>query len=402
MKTAYVEMIGGASGNMLLGALIDAGADADAIEHALRTIPVTGWKLERSRVVKCGIAATYVDFDIAGEDCRPGEQQPHDRRLADVLDIIERSELSPRVRERASAVYQKLAQAEALVHGTTVDDIHFHEIGQIDAILDVAGVCFALEQLGVEQVTCSAYPVGRGSISMHHGHYPNPPPATTELMRGAPTIATDVDGEMVTTTAAAILATLVAQPGVRPDMTFDRIGYGAGRSDFRVPNVTRIVIGSSLARLPADDLETDEVVVLETNIDDMSPQDFALALERVFAAGALDVWTTAIGMKKNRPAIVLSAIAPPGAAEACARTMLVQTSTLGVRTRTERRLMLPRETRLLATPLGNVRIKVARVGDATRTSLEHDDVVRIARERNLTIAAVTRELQTFIESLQTA
>jgi len=402
MKSAYIEMIGGASGNMLLGALIDAGVDADTIERALRTIPVHGWTMERSRVVKCGIAATYVDFDISGEDCRPGEQQPHERHLADVLDIIERSELSGRVREKACAVYRKLAQAEALVHGKTVDDIHFHEIGQIDAILDVAGVCFALDQLGVEHVACSAYPVGRGSISMHHGHYPNPPPATTELMRGAPTVATDVEGEMVTTTAAAILATLVAQPGVRPDMTFEAIGYGAGRSDFRVPNVTRIVIGSSVARLAVDDLDSDEVVVLETNIDDMSPQDFALAVERVFAAGALDVWTTAIGMKKNRPAIMLSAIAPPQAAEDCARTMLTETTTLGVRTRTERRVMLPRESRSLATPLGNVRVKVARIGDRTRTALEHDDVVRIARERNLPIASVSRELLAFIESLQTA
>lgn len=400
MKTAYVEMIGGAAGNMLLGALIDAGADADAIERALRTIPVAGWAMERSRVVKCGIAAQYVDFDIPGEDGRPGEHQRHDRHLSDILDIIERSGLSARVRERASAVYTKLGEAEARVHGTTVADIHFHEVGQIDAILDVAGVCVALEQLGIEQLTCSAYPIGRGMISMHHGRYPNPPPATIELMRGAPTVATDVDGEMVTTTAAAIFATLVAQPGVRPNMTFESIGYGAGRSDFTIPNVTRIVIGQSVVRLPAGDLEADDVTVIETNLDDMSPQDFALAVERLFAAGALDVWTTPIAMKKNRPAMMLSAIAPPDAARACVLVMLAQTTTLGVRMRTESRLLLPRESRTVSTPLGDVRIKVARLGDGTRTTLEHDDVTRIARDQDLSIAAVVRELNAYIESVR--
>jgi uncharacterized protein (TIGR00299 family) protein len=402
MKTAYIEMIGGASGNMLLGALIDAGADADAIERALRTIPVTGWAMERSRVVKRGIAATYVDFDIPGEDCRPGEQQSHDRHLHDILAIIDRSALSVHVREQARAIYTKLAQAEAHVHGTTVEAIHFHEVGQIDAILDVAGVCVALEMLDVDEVTCSAYPIGQGSISMHHGHYPNPPPATSELMRGAPTIATNVDGEMVTTTAAAILATLVKRPGVRPNIAFDRIGYGAGRSDFQIPNVTRIVIGESAASSPMGDLETNEVSVIETNIDDMSPQDFSLAIERIFAAGALDVWTTAIGMKKNRPAIMLSAIVAPENAQACARVMLAQTTTLGVRMRTESRLALPRESRTIISPLGDVRVKIAHLGDTTRTTLEHDDIVRIAREREMPIAVVVRELHAFLESLQSA
>jgi pyridinium-3,5-bisthiocarboxylic acid mononucleotide nickel chelatase len=402
MKTAYIEMIGGASGNMLLGALIDAGADAVAIERALQTIPVSGWAMERSRVVKCGIAATYVDFDIPGEDCRPGEQQSHDRHLHDILAIIDHSALSMPVRTRARAMYTKLAQAEAHVHGTSVEEIHFHEVGQVDAILDVAGVCIALELLGIEEVTCSAYPIGRGSISMHHGHYPNPPPATSELMRGAPTIATDVDGEMVTTTAAAILATLVERPGVRPNMTFDRIGYGAGRADFLIPNVTRIVIGESAVSSSTDDPDTDDVSVIETNIDDMSPQDFALAIERLFAAGALDVWTTSIGMKKNRPAIMLSAITAPEKAQACARVMLEQTTTLGVRMRTENRLVLPRESRTLMTPLGEVRVKIAQIGDTTRTTPEHDDIVRIAREREMPIAAVVRELHAFLEGLQTA
>ena len=396
-------MIGGASGNMLLGALIDAGADPDAIERALRTIPVTGWTLERTRSNKRGIDALYVDFAIPGEDCAPGVMESHGHHLGDILDIIEKSGLSGRVRERAGAIYRRLAQAEAKVHGSTVDDIHFHEVGQIDAVLDVAGVCVALELLGVERVMCSAFPLGRGSISMHHGRYPNPPPATAELMRGAPTLPVDVDGELVTTTAAAILTTLARDPGVRPAMRFERIGYGAGRSDFSVPNVTRVIVGD--ATLVPDaavtrDLESDEVVVLETNIDDLNPQAFELAIERIFAAGALDVWTAPIGMKKGRPAVLLGALAAPADAPACARAMLLETSSIGVRTRRESRLMLVREIVRRATPFGEVRLKVARAGERLRATLEYDDVARIARERNLPFSAVVEELAPIVESVE--
>lgn len=407
MRVAYIEMVGGASGNMLLGALIDAGADAAQVERALRTIPVDGWTFERSRRAKCGIDAAYVDFAIPGEDCAPGEMVAHGHHLHDILAIIERSGLSARVRDRATAIYRRLAEAEALVHGSTVDHIHFHEVGQIDAILDVAGVCVALELLGIERVMCSAFPLGRGAISMHHGRYPNPPPATAELLRGAPTIPVDVEGELVTTTAAAILATLVRDPGVRPAMRFERIGYGAGRSDFAVPNVTRVIVGDVALPAPfanatdtAPELETDEVVVLETNIDDLTPQAYELAIERIFAAGALDVWTTPIGMKKQRPAVQLSALAKPADAPACARVMLLETSSLGVRTRRESRLMLPREIVHRATPHGDVRLKVASAGGRRRATLEYDDVVRIARERGVPFTAVVNELAPIVESME--
>ncbi len=398
---------------MLLGALIDAGADPAALERALRTIPVTGWNFERSRSVKRGIAAAYVDFAIAGEDCAPGELVSHGHHLADILALVERSGLSDRVRQRASAVYRRLAEAEARVHGTTVDAIHFHEVGQIDAVLDVAGVCVALELLGIERVMCSAFPLGRGSISMHHGHhYPNPPPATAELMRGSPTVPLDVDGELVTTTAAALLTTLVDEPGVRPGLRFERIGYGAGRSDFAIPNVTRVIVGD-LVRAPvfggasevgsggepisADELAADEVVVLETNIDDLSPQAFELAIERIFAAGALDVWTVPIGMKKQRPAVLLGALAAPAAAAACARAILRETSSIGVRLRRESRLTLPRAIVRTWTPYGEVRVKRVTVDGIARSTLEYDDVARIARERNLPFAAVAGELCRLLE-----
>jgi len=423
VNVAYVEMIGGASGNMLLGAFIDAGADAARIEAALRTIPVTGWRLERKRVVKCGIAAEHAEFHIPGED-HDSHAPSHEhragtiRRLDEVLDIMERSGLGVEQKRRARDVYVRLAEAEAKVHGTTVDRMHFHEVGATDAILDVASSCVALDLLDIDELACSAFPLGRGTIAMAHGRYPNPPPATAELLRGVPTFDGGVDGEMVTTTAAAILTTLVSDAGVRPAMRAERIGYGAGRSDFPIPNVTRIAVGRVTADgghgtladasimngafsaanvtngvLAPTGVTNDEVCVLEANIDDMSPQRFELALERTLAAGAFDVWLAPITMKKSRPAIMLGAVAPLDAEARVARAMLAETTTLGVRTRRERRYVLARAITSVNTPFGEVRIKEASIDGESRRTLEYDDVARIARERNLSFAAVAQKLE---------
>jgi uncharacterized protein (TIGR00299 family) protein len=397
MSAIYFEMIGGASGNMLLGAMIDAGADPERVLAALRTIPVDGWSSESRRVDKRGIAATYFDFIVPGEDHHAHEHagaHGHGRHLSEVLDIVERSGLSEAQRARAHAIYRRLADAEAKVHGTTADRIHFHEVGAVDAILDVAGACVALDLLEVESVWCSAFPVGRGAIDMQHGRYPNPPPATAELLRGAPTYDADVAGEMVTTTGAAILAELVAHPGVRPPMTASAIGYGAGRSDFTIPNVLRATVGT-LANAAAGDGELlhDEVSVLEANVDDMSPQRFELALERALAAGAFDVWLAPVTMKKSRPAILFGAIAPPACEAAVAHAMLAETTTLGVRVRRERRYALPRETTAVATPFGEVRVKTATIDGQRRRTLEYDDVARIARERQRPYAEIAARIE---------
>jgi uncharacterized protein (TIGR00299 family) protein len=413
---AYFELIGGASGNMLLGALLDAGADLGALEAALNTIPVDGWRATRTRVVKRGIAATYFDFEIPGEDHaadshEPGHAPPHahgkaERRLADVLDIIERSGLSTRQKARAAAIYRRLGEAEALVHGGTVAGIHFHEVGQVDAILDVAGFCVALDLLGVERLYCSAFPVGRGSISMSHGRYPNPPPATAELLRGSPLLPVDVDGEMVTTTGAAILTSLVEHPGLRPAFAAERIGYGAGRSEFVVPNVVRASLGrevggagTSEAGVGAGTSEagggagTDEVSVLEANVDDMQPQHFELALERVLAAGAFDAWLAPVTMKKSRPAVLFGAVAPLEREADVARALLENTTTLGVRVRHERRYVLERSVTEVVTELGPVRVKTAKVAGGVRRTLEYDDVARIARERGRPLAEIAARLE---------
>jgi uncharacterized protein (TIGR00299 family) protein len=397
VNLAYVEMIGGASGNMLLGAFVDAGAGLDAIERALRTIPVDPWTLEHERVVKRGIAATYVDFNIPGDHYHAhehsGDAHHHGRHLSEVLAIVESSGLSPAQKGRASSIYRRLGEAEAKVHGIGVDEIHFHEVGAVDAILDVAATCVALDLLGVDRVELSAFPAGSGSIDMQHGRYPNPPPATLELMRGFPIVDAGIQGELVTTTAAAILTTIARPPRGRPALRTERIGYGAGKADFPIPNVTRVSIG------PHEVSSAESVAILEANLDDMNPQFIELAMERLFAAGALDVWLTPIVMKKSRPAFVCSAIVPLEAEAGCAAVFLRETTTLGVRVRREDRYVAPREILELHTPLGTVRVKVATVDGAVRRTLEYDDLARIARERGMPIAEAQRQLQTFLPPL---
>ena len=412
-------MIGGAAGDMLVAAFLDAGLDRDALERALRTVVADGWSLAPQRVVKRGIAATYAGLVVPGED---GDEehhhhhehetdQAHDhergdgstRTLADVLAIVERSGLTPRQRERAAAVYRALADAEARTHGTASDAIRFHEIGQLDAILDVAATCVALDLLEIDELRCSAFPIGHGAVHIDHGLYPNPPPATAQLLIGWATRAVDVDGELVTPTAAAILTTL-ARPG-RPDLVLERIGYGAGRSDFSIPNVTRVMIGSTIGDERATDgraPDGDDVVVIETNIDDMSPQHYELAMERLFAAGARDVWLTPIVMKKGRPAITLSAIASPLDEDAVVRAMLTQTTTIGVRVRAERRHVLERAASTVSTPYGSVRVKRSGLNGSARARAEYDDLLRIARERDLPLPEVARVVDASIAAEDSA
>lgn len=398
MRAVYFDMIGGASGNMLLGALVDAGADLGEVERMLRTIPVPKpWTLEARRVNKRGIAATLVEILVPGEDGSADHShvaQGAPMRLSGVLEIIGQSGLEPHQRERARLIYERLAAAEARVHGTEVHEVHFHEVGQTDAILDVAATCVALDLLRVKTAFCSAFPLGSGRIDMQHGTYPNPPPATAELLRGFETVDGGVRAEMVTTTGAAIITALAAQAGARPPMRCDLIGYGAGTSDFPIPNVLAAWVGD----IDAPDRGGDIVAVLETNIDDMSPQHFELAMERVFAAGALDVWLIPVTMKKSRPGILFGAIAPLSRERECAHAMLAETTTLGVRVRHERRYTLERRIEEIDTPLGRARVKTAIVDGTPRRTIEYEDLVRIARERGMPLAEVARILGKMIDA----
>jgi uncharacterized protein (TIGR00299 family) protein len=408
MSIATFDCFGGASGNMILGALVDAGLSLDALERELRKLPVRGWKVRARSVHKCGIGALYVDVDVPGEDMQhgkamqsralePGHDDHHHegvahRTLADVLTIIRAAGYPHSVEAMAVKIYERLAAAEAKVHRAPLADVAFHEVGQVDAIVDIAGAAIALHLLGIEAVHCSPMPCGRGFVSGAHGLLPSPSPATMELLRGVPTYAVDLDAEMVTPTGAAIL-TAIASFAPRPPMTIDRIGYGAGRSDFPFANVLRVCIGepaleSAGLQLLSPAGFAPDVVQLETNIDDMSPQLYEHVMERLFAAGAIDVWTQAVQMKKGRPGTVLAALAPPERSEAVATALLAETTTIGVRSWNAQRVILPRTAESVSTSLGHVRVKVIEAPSGTRARAEYDDCRAIAQRTGIPLADV--------------
>lgn len=387
MKIAYFDCFAGASGNMILGSLVDAGLPLERLVQELRRLPVSGWELRAKRVNKCGLAALYVDANVAFEDERAiasssGGDHHHEgiahRKLGDVLDILRAGRLPHGVERMATKIYKRLAAAEAVVHGSTADDVVFHEVGQIDAIVDITGAALGLHLLGVEAVYCSALPCGRGRVRSAHGESPSPAPATMEMLRGHPTYAIDLDAEFVTPTGAAIL-TSVASFEPRPAMTIQSIGYGSGSSDFPFPNVLRVLVGEVVETTvrPSGD---DTMIQIETNIDDMNPQLYEHAVEQLFAAGAVDVWTCAASMKKGRPGIVLCALSPPERESAVALAMLAETTTIGVRSWPVKRTTLSRRSAVVATSLGSVRVKITEAPTGMRARPEYEDCRALAHQ----------------------
>ncbi|HLZ72327.1 MAG TPA: nickel pincer cofactor biosynthesis protein LarC [Dehalococcoidia bacterium] len=386
MRVAYFDCPSGASGDMLLGALVDAGASLDAIVAALAGLPVGGYRLESRRVDRAGIAATKVDVLLEERE------QPH-RSLSTILGLIRGSHLPPSDVERGAAVFTALAEAEAKVHGVGVEQIEFHEVGAVDAIVDVLGVVLALRLLRVEACFVSPLPAGAGTAKTAHGEIPVPGPATLELLaRARAPIAAPREGErfeLVTPTGAALLTTLARFE--RPALRLERVGYGAGGRDTPGrPNVLRCWLGEAAGEATAAHSQR-EMRLLETNIDDMSPELFGWALERLFAAGAVDAWCTPIQMKKNRPAVMLQALCPPEAEAEVVRTLLRETSTLGVRVREVRRYEAARESMTVTTRLGEVRVKVKRLpGEPPRAAPEYDDCRELALRSGLPLAEVFR------------
>ncbi len=413
MSIAFFDAFGGASGNMILGALVDAGLSVDALERELRRLPVRGWKIKTEAVHKCSIGALYLDVDVPGEDLEHGhgrinstaplgsEQHHHEghphRSLADVLEIIRAARYPAQVESRAVKIYERLAAAEARVHRVPVNDIAFHEVGQVDAIVDVAGAVLGLHLLGVESIYCSPLPCGRGTVHGAHGAMPSPSPATLDLLRGVPTYAVDLDAEMVTPTGAAILTGL-ASFALRPPMTIERIGYGAGRSEFPFANVLRVSIGERAgSENPLLQPEDGDVVQIETNIDDMNPQLYAHVAERLIAAGALDVWTQAAQMKKGRPGTLLAALAPAERSESVAAALLAETTTIGVRRWPVTRVTVPRSSESVTTSLGLVRVKVVSSPSGRRARPEYDDCAAIARRSGMALGDVMRTIETEVD-----
>ena len=380
MRLAYFDCFSGISGDMALGALVDAGCPVERLREELRGLQVPGWELTSEKVWKNGMAATYVRVKT--------EDQTKHRSLSAILEILEKSRLAPRVRERAAAVFRKLGEAEASVHDVPLEKIHFHEVGAVDAIVDIVGACIGFEALGIEKFACSALNVGGGTAKMAHGLLPVPAPATAKLLQGKPTYSNGVEKELVTPTGAAIVATLCDTFGPQPAMSISTIGYGAGTADLEgQPNVVRIMVGEAAEKTTAGFDE--EIAVIEANLDDMNPQIYGYFLEKALAAGALDVYTTAVQMKKNRPGVLLTVLCKPGDTQALIGLIFAETTTFGARTYRAQRRVLPREWVNVTTQFGEVRVKVSRVnGSILHVAPEFEDCKKVAEEKNVPLQKV--------------
>jgi pyridinium-3,5-bisthiocarboxylic acid mononucleotide nickel chelatase len=383
MKLAYFDCFSGISGDMTLGALVDAGLSADTLRSDLRALQVPGWELTTEKAWKNGMSATHVR--VKTED-----QQKH-RSLSTILEILKTSQLAPPVRERASAIFRKLGEAEAHVHDAPLEKVHFHEVGAVDAIVDIVGACIGFHALGIERFACSPLNVGGGTAKMAHGVLPVPAPATARLLQGAPTFSNGVQRELVTPTGAAIVATLCDSFGPQPSMTVSAIGYGAGAADLEgQPNVVRIMIGEC-ADKSAHPLD-EEISIIEANLDDMNPQIYGYVVEKALLAGALDVYTNALQMKKNRPGTLLTILCRPQDTEALMSLIFAETTTFGVRTHRAQRRALPREWVNVSTSYGNVRIKLSRSnGQVLHVTPEYDDCRKLAVEKQVPLQQVINE-----------
>ncbi|MGE4488946.1 MAG: nickel pincer cofactor biosynthesis protein LarC [Kiritimatiellales bacterium] len=348
MKALYLSCYSGISGNMFIGALLDAGLPEDALRDMVSALPVSGYELQFERAVKCGIKATHFDVKLDHS-----EHHVH-RHLADIVQIINGADLSARVKERSIAVFTRLAEAEAKVHGTTVEKIHFHEVGAVDAVIDIVGTVFGLEQLGVEKLYAGNLRTGFGMIQCAHGSMPIPAPATAELLQGIPYTQGDIEKELLTPTGAALLAVLCDGFGDRPaGFITEKTAYGAGGWDLDIPNVLRAEMGFFQT------LETSGLTVFETNIDDSNPQVFDYVMEQLFGAGALDVWLSPIQMKKNRPAVKLSVLASAELQSEVEKIIFTETTTIGIRRFPVERTALDRTEKTVETLWGTIRVKIS-------------------------------------------
>ena len=378
-----LEPIGGIAGDMFLAAALDLGVDRGALEAALRSLGVPGWRLEVSRRESSGIAGTHLDVAVDGP-------QPHHRALSEILALIDRSGLSPRAKAAARAVFERIGRAEAKVHGVPVERVHFHEIGAVDSIVDACGAAVALDLLGWPRVAAAVPELGTGTVRTAHGPMPVPPPAVLEILAGVPVRLAGPPGEAVTPTGAALLAVL-AEVGPLPPVVPWRIGYGVGTAVWPDrPNVLRMTLGEPGPAAEAGASGGEGVLwVLEANLDDCPGQLVARAIEACLEAGALDAWAAPLTMKKGRPGILLGALASPERRDAVARVLLTETTTLGVRRHAVRRDELAREIVTVDTAYGPVRVKVALEGGReVGAQPEYEDCAARARERGVPVREV--------------
>jgi uncharacterized protein (TIGR00299 family) protein len=378
VTTLYLDCVGGLAGDMLLAALVDAGAELQTLRDVPPALGLEGVAIDVERVERQGIGALHLRVEAYDDQER--------RHYGRIRELVENADLPPQARTRALEAFRRLAEVEGAIHGVPPDDVHFHELGSVDTLIDVCGAFVLLDELGVDRVASSPLPFARGFVTAAHGVLPLPAPATLGLLEGAAFVGVETEAELVTPTGAAIAATVVGEWGALPPLTLERVGYGAGTRDLPDrPNLVRVVLGTATTR-------TAQVVLLETNLDDLSPELVPDAIERCFAAGALDVWTVPAHMKKGRPGFVLTALARPEVEAAIARVLLEETSALGVRVSRLERYELDREERVVELDGGRVRVKVGLLdGRVVNVAPEHDDCAAVARETGRSVKSVWAE-----------
>ncbi|MGA8216588.1 MAG: nickel pincer cofactor biosynthesis protein LarC [Candidatus Sulfotelmatobacter sp.] len=430
MRIAYLECFSGMSGDMFLGALVDAGVPASLLEKTAAALDV-GARLEVSRVVRSGISATKVDVYVDGEKdlpreeywerqerehehshehrghshSRPGESSragtpaphshshEHGRGLSEIRGIISAAAISEPAKKTAIAIFEALGRAEAKIHNTSIENVHFHEVGAVDAMVDIVGAAVGAEALGVDEIICSPLNVGGGTVKCAHGTFPVPAPATVELLADAPVYSSGLQAELVTPTGAAIVKTLAARFAAFPEMKIEKSGYGAGSRDFPGhPNVVRLTIGETASNALAAKTASGTITVLEANLDDLNPQVFGYVMDRLFEEGALDAFGMPVQMKKNRPGTLLTVLCKPEDAGKLTQLIFTETTTLGVRRRDEMRQTLARRWETVGTRWGEVRIKIASMnGTVTNYAPEYEDCRRIATEHHVPLKTVMQE-----------
>ena len=391
MKIAYFDCFSGISGDMAVGALLDAGLKVEALEKELKKLGLSGYQLEVNKVVKKGISATQFKVKIKEEGV--------ERRFRDILDILEKSKLDEEVKRETKKIFFNMAQAESKIHQKDIDKIHFHEIGGLDSIIDITSAVIGVKTLGIEEIYSSALPVGKGFVKCAHGLIPVPAPATLELLKNIPIYSGGIESEMITPTGAAIISTLAKNFGERPLMKIERIGYGAGEKEFAIPNLLRVSIGEKVLNDGnlKDGYVNDEAVLIETNIDDMNPEFYDYIMDQLFSQGALDVFLTPIQMKKNRPAHMLSVIVYEQDLREMLEVLFSESTTLGVRIREIKRLRLAQQNFIAETKHGKIKVKVGIFkGKIKNIAPEYEDCKKIAKQHKIPLKEVYEEAKKVI------
>ncbi|MFY9113705.1 MAG: nickel pincer cofactor biosynthesis protein LarC [Dethiobacteria bacterium] len=389
-RIIYLDCYCGISGDMLLGALLDAGLELSALEEGLSLLGLDGYRLGMERVCRRGITGTSFIIESAEDTA--------ERKYKDIVCIIGASRLPEEVKERALAVFYRLAAVEARIHGMALEDVAFHEIGALDSILDIVGSTLALHILGIDEIISSPLPLGRGMIEIGHGRVPLPAPATAALLAAGdvPVYGVETEGELVTPTGAALVTTLACGFGEIPDFTLESVGYGAGKNEYETPNYLRVLMGAACKMEPR---YREKVNIIEANIDDLNPEITGYMMEKLFSEGALDVFFTPIQMKKNRPAVKLSIISPPALTGRLMDRIFLETTTLGCRVMEARKAALPRTVEEMDTPWGPVRFKIvnSKVQDTviTRCAPEYEDCLSIARREQIPLQEAYRKVEEF-------